>query len=97
MAVHRMLSRPEFKVIVVAASKRQSALLVEKCKWMLRKAGVLKVPGDGANAHSVVLWNGSTIVGLPCSAPTIRGFTADLLVMDEAARSEEHTSELQSQ
>ena len=85
MAVHRMLSKPEFKVVVVAASKRQSALLVEKCKWMLRKAGIQKVPGDGANAHSVVLWNGSTIVGLPCSAPTIRGFTADLLVMDEAA------------
>ena len=85
MAVHRMLSQPECKVIVVAASKRQSALLVEKCKWMLRKAGIRKVPGDGANAHSVVLWNGSTIVGLPCSAPTIRGFTADLLVMDEAA------------
>ena len=30
MAVHRMLSKPECKVIVVAASKRQSALLVEK-------------------------------------------------------------------
>ena len=73
------------QVIVVAASARQSALLVEKCKWMLRKAGVQKVSGDGTNAHSVLLSNGSTIIGLPCSAPTIRGFTADLLVMDDAA------------
>ncbi len=85
MAVHRMLTNPEFKVIAVAASSRQSALLVEKCKWMLRKAGIHKVSGDGANAHSVLLGNGSTIIALPCSAPTIRGFTADLLVMDEAA------------
>ena len=85
MAVHRMLTKPDSSVVVVAASKRQSTLLVDKCKWMLRKLGFQRLSGDGSNAHSVRLPNGSTMVGLPCSAPTIRGFTADLLVMDEAA------------
>jgi len=85
LAVHRMLTKPEFSVVVVAASKRQSTLLIDKCKWMLRKLGFQRLTGDGSNSHSVRLPNGSTMVGLPCSAPTIRGFTADLLVMDEAA------------
>ena len=85
LAVHRMLSKSETSVVIVAASKRQSTLLLDKCKWMLRKLGFERLKGNGSHAHSVQLPNGSTIVGLPCSAPTIRGFTADLLVMDEAA------------
>ncbi len=86
LAVHRMLVRTDYQVVVVTASERQSALFLDKCKWMLRKLGNIgRVSGDGANAHSMRLENGSRIVGLPCAAPTIRGFTADLLVMDEAA------------
>ncbi len=85
LAVHRMLKRADYQIVVVTASERQSALFLDKCKWMLRKLGLARVAGDGANAHSVRLENGSRIVGLPCAAPTIRGFTADLLVMDEAA------------
>lgn len=84
LAVHRMMWRADTSVVIVAPSKRQSALLVEKCRWILRKLGFQKLPGDGTNAHSIRLPNGSTVVGLPCSAPTIRGFTADLLIMDEA-------------
>ena len=82
MVVHRMLTRPETKVVVVAASGRQSGLLVEKCKWMLRQLGIHRFEAGG----SVALGNGSTLVGLPCKASTIRGFTADLLVLDEAAQ-----------
>jgi hypothetical protein len=85
LAVHRMLTQPESSVVVVSSSDRQSAILVEKCKWMLRKLGFQKLRGDGTNPGSVRLPNGSTIVGLPCSARTIRGFSANLLVIDEAA------------
>ena len=84
LAVHRMMAKADTSVVIVAPSKRQSALLVEKCRWIFRKLGFKKLPGDGTNAHSTRLPNGSTVVGLPCSAPTIRGFTADLLIMDEA-------------
>ena len=85
LAVHRMMVKADTSVVIVAPSKRQSALLVEKCRWILRKLGLKKLPGDGTNAHSIRLPNGSAVVGLPCSAPTIRGFTADLLIMDEAS------------
>lgn len=81
---HRMLKRPDTSVIVMAASARQSGLLVDKCRWILRKLGV-EFQRDGLNPQSVLLDNGSRVVGLPKSPATIRGFTADLLIIDEAA------------
>jgi hypothetical protein len=53
---------------------------------MAWKAGV-KVKGDGHNRLSVVLENGSRIVGLPGVEATVRGFSAaSLVIVDEAAR-----------
>lgn len=85
LAVHRMLTRADYQVVVIAASNRQSTLLVDKCKWILRKLGFQKLRSDGSTPHSVRLPNGSTIVALPCTPRTIRGFTANLLILDEAA------------
>ena len=84
LAVFRMMRKPGFKVIVVSSSERQSRLFVEKCRGYARKLGE-SGRGDGVNKSSVLLKNGSTIVGLPCTAVTSRGYTADLLFLDEAA------------
>jgi len=85
MAVHRMLTRADCQVIVLAKSERQSGLLVEKCRWILRKLGC-EFGRDATNSVSIrLLANGSKMIGLPCSKNTIRGFTADLLILDEAA------------
>ena len=43
--------------------------------------------GDGDNAISLLLPNGSRIVGLPGTEATVRGFSAvSLMLIDEAAR-----------
>jgi hypothetical protein len=53
---------------------------------MLRTLGI-RPRGDGDNEVSLLLPNGSRIVGLPGTEATVRGFSAvSLLVIDEAAR-----------
>jgi hypothetical protein len=85
MATHHAVTRPDAMVIVASASKRQSNELLKKIKAYLKKVDMF-VGGDGVNVPSAVLKNGSRIVGLPGRDDTTRGFSATLLVIDEAAR-----------
>jgi hypothetical protein len=78
--------KPGSLVIVVAPGKRQSHEFVLKAEVFLSRLKV-KPKGDGENPVSVVLPNGSRIVGLPAVESTIRGFSAvSLVVVDEASR-----------
>ena len=84
-AVHRAWTVPGSLVLVASPSERQSAEWVRKAAGFVRLLGVRAV-GDGDNAHSVRLPNGSRIVGLPGTEATVRGFSAvSLLLIDEAA------------
>ena len=85
-ALYRVFTVPESLVLVSSPSKRQSAEWMRKAKRMLMRIGV-KPRGDGDNAVSLMLPNGSRIVGLPRMEDTIRGFSAvSMLVIDEASR-----------
>jgi len=84
-AVHRAYFVPKSQVLVVGPSERQSGELVAKAREFLRMVGV-KPRGDGRNATSILLPNGSRIVALPNLEKNIRGFTASMLLVDEAAR-----------
>jgi Helicase len=86
MALHTALSEAEALVVVGSPTERQSAEFLHKASVLLRRMGV-KARGDGKNAVSLLLPNGSRIVGLPGTDDTTRGFSAvRLLVVDEAAR-----------
>ena len=62
---------------------------MRKAAELLREAGDA-ARGDGDNAISLLLPNGSRIVGLPGMEGTVRGFSAvSLLLIDEAARVED--------
>ena len=53
---------------------------------MVRQLGI-EPRGDGDNEISLLLPNGSRIVGLPGTEATVRGFSAvSLLLIDEASR-----------
>lgn len=83
---HRAVFTPESLTLVLAPSERQSALLVGKARTFLHKAGE-KTRKDGQNSASVVLENGSAIVGLPGKEQYLRGYSAvSMLIVDEAAR-----------
>ena len=84
--VHRAMFTPESLTLVLAPSERQSALLVSKVRALCAKAGE-KTRKDGQNSASVVLANGSAIVGLPGKEQYLRGYSAvSMLIVDEAAR-----------
>jgi hypothetical protein len=85
-AVHRAWTAAGSLVLVASPSERQSGEFLRKAAEFLRKLGV-KRRGDGDNASSLALPNGSRIVGLPGTEGTVRGFSAvSMLLIDEAAR-----------
>ncbi len=85
-AVHQALHWPGSLTVVVAPSARQSGEFVRKAAQFFRSIGIA-TRGDGSNAISLALPNGSRIVGLPGNETTIRGFSSvALLLIDEASR-----------
>jgi hypothetical protein len=85
-ALYRALTVRGSLVLVSSPSKRQSAEWMRKARVMVRRMGIAP-RGDGDNAVSLMLPNGSRIVGLPRVEDTIRGFSAvSMLVIDEASR-----------
>ena len=85
-ALHRAHSIANCLVLVASPGERQSAEWMRKAYTMARQ---LEVPlrGDGDNKISLLLPNGSRIVGLPGMDGTVRGFSSvSMLVIDEASR-----------
>lgn len=81
-ALHRAAVKPRTCVVAVSPTQRQSALLVSKVK-RFAEAAQLKLTKN--NALSVELPNQSVIYALPGSPDSVRGYAADLLIVDEAA------------
>ena len=84
-AVHRAYSVAGSLTLVVTPSGRQSGEFLRKAEEFVRRLGI-KVRGDGDNEISIAFPNGSRIVGLPGNEVTARGYSASLLLIDEAAR-----------
>jgi len=85
-AAHRGLEFPGRLIVAMSPSARQTGELMRKIEGFLRHCGI-RVKGDGSNEMSILLPNGSRIVGLPGGEGTIRGFSSvSLLIVDEAAR-----------
>ena len=83
-ALHRAWFRRGSLVVVTGPSERQAAEFVRKVRDFAALLDV-KPRGDGQN-KSIVLPNGSRIVGVPSKQSTVRGFSgASLLIIDEAA------------
>jgi hypothetical protein len=81
-ALHRAQIKDRAEIVVVSPTQRQSALLVAKVR---RYAEALRLPLKRNNALSLQLENDSTIYALPGSPDSVRGYSPDLLIIDEAA------------
>lgn len=90
-ALHRAYEKPGCLVLVASPGERQSGEWMRKAREMARPLlGRTRARGDGDNAISLLLPNGSRIVGLPGTDGTVRGFSAvSLLLIDEASRVED--------
>jgi hypothetical protein len=84
-ALHEALYRPPSTVLLLSPAQRQSAELLARMRSLLNR--IPNPPGiSSEGALSVRLGNGSRILSLPGTEATVRGFSADLIVIDEAAR-----------
>jgi hypothetical protein len=85
-ALHTAHSKPESLVLVASPGERQSAEFLKKTEELVLRLNI-KPRGDGKNSCSLMLPNGSRIIGLPGTEATVRGFSSvSLLLIDEAAR-----------
>jgi hypothetical protein len=81
-ALHRASNQPRSTVVAVSPTQRQSALLVSKVKRFAEAAGLVLTKN---NALSIELENESVVHALPGHPDTVRGYSPDLLIIDEAA------------
>jgi hypothetical protein len=84
MALEQALTKPGSVILLVSASQRQSAELLGKVR-ALSMALSTPLGMEQLSVLSMKLANGSRIISLPGRAEVIRGYSADLLVLDEAA------------
>src|SRR5436190_8233042 len=73
-AVHRAWTEAGSTVLVTSPSERQSGELVRKARAFVSMLDV-KARGDGSNKCSLLLPNGSRIIGLPSDESKVRGFS----------------------
>jgi len=81
MAAHFAAYQANVTVILVARSARQSEELLKTVAGMLREF----VADVSSSQTKIELPNGSRILAMPSQPHTIRGYAADLVVIDEAA------------
>jgi len=85
LATHQALYRPGSLVLIVSPTQRQSSELFKKSIVFYRQLG-RPIESEAENALSLTLENGSRVVSVPGSESGIRTYSADLLIIDEAAR-----------
>jgi len=85
IALHKALYQPGSLSLCLAPSLRQSQELFAKIIVYYRDLG-RPVPAESEQRLGLELENRSRIHCLPGSEKSVRGFTADLLILDEAAR-----------
>ncbi|MCL4795995.1 MAG: terminase family protein [Bryobacteraceae bacterium] len=84
-ALHFALHHPASITLVAAPTLRQSTLFLRKIAAFLLSLHLQPRPVPNLD-RSLLLPNQSQIVSLPGRADSVRGFTAHLLILDEAAR-----------
>ena len=84
LAIHKALTQPGSVVLVVAPGERQAKLIFKKAARFYEMAGY-PLPAHSRRTTGLELANGSVIEALPAVERTTRGYSVDLLVVDEAA------------
>ena len=82
LAIHTARHWSNANAIIVSPSLKQSGEILGRARAGCRRLGI---PLDQDSASMLRFANGSRIVSLPGTARSVRGWTARLLVLDEAA------------
>lgn len=84
LGLHRALREPNTVVLIASASERQSKLLYRKVAELYRSLGHA-VPAASLRKTGLELQNGSIVESVPSGERLTRGYSVDLLILDEAA------------
>jgi hypothetical protein len=82
LAIHATRYWSDVNAVIVSPSLKQSTEITTKARMGLRNLGVRLVQDSSSVLR---LANGSRILSLPGTARSVRGWTARLLILDEAA------------
>ena len=84
-ALHRCLYQPGSLSLICSAGARQAQEVLGRAVAMYRRIGS-PVVAIGENASSLTLENQSRVISLPSQPATVRGYTPDFIIVDEAAQ-----------
>jgi hypothetical protein len=84
LSLHTAFAAPDRLVLLVSATELAARRLVGEIAW-LAQAPLLAGSVVDENKSEITLTNGSRIVSVAASERAVRGWSADLLVIDEAA------------
>ena len=90
-AIHYAYTNPSVTVLVASPSLRQSIIMLDRIQELIENNFILSQGVAKKTRTSIQLHNNSIIVALPCSEDLLRGYTADLIICDEAAFMPEET------
>jgi hypothetical protein len=88
LAIHTALYERDVNAVIVSPTLKQSTEITTKARLGLRNLGV-RLTQDSTSL--LRLTNGSRILSLPGTARSVRGWSARLLVLDEAAYVDDET------
>jgi len=84
-AIHFAYSQPDTTVLITSPSLRQSMIMFDRILSFIYRSSILVKSVVRKTRTTIQLSTGSMIVALPCSENLLRGYTAHLIICDEAA------------
>ena len=85
LALHRAFRAAGFRVLIVSAGEEAAKRLLAEVRSIATSSPLLRGSVVDETAGLITLSNGSEIRSVPASERQIRGWTVDLLLIDEAA------------
>lgn len=82
LALHRMVTRPNYEILVLSRTDKQAMELVYNLKRAFNRLPNRPEPTK-ENDHELYLPNGSRLTVVPCTEP--RGYHVDMMIEDEAS------------
>ncbi|MFC7448670.1 terminase large subunit domain-containing protein [Rhodococcus daqingensis] len=84
LALHRAFTQPNALILLVSAGETASLRLLEECASLALNSPLLAGAVLDDHKTQLLLSNGSRIISVPASQRQIRGWSVDLLIVDEA-------------
>lgn len=84
-AIHYAFTHPMTTTLIICPSLRQSMIMFDKILQFTLATPILHKSIIRKTRTIIQLTNGSTIVALPCSEHLLRGYSAQLVICDEAS------------